>query len=226
MSPLTYAIGDIHGCHGLLAGLLDKIRDHAADRPHRLVFLGDYIDRGPDSAGVIATLMDLQARDPENVICLKGNHEDMLLMAVADLGNALWWVENGGDATMASFGVKTPRAIPQQVVEWMANLPTLWEDESRYFVHAGFAPGIPVSQQTDRDKLWIREPFLSIDHDFGKHVVHGHTPVFSGLPELRPYRTNLDTAAVFGRALTAGIFDDRQISPGDFLQAKPARRFL
>lgn len=224
MIPLTYAIGDVHGCHDLLVALLGKIRDHAAGRQHRLVFLGDYIDRGPNSAGVVATVMDLKAKDPDHVVCLRGNHEDMLLMAVADLGKALWWFENGGDATMASFAAMTPRAIPQQVVDWMAGLPTLWEDERRYFVHAGFVPGCPVSRQTDDDKLWIREPFLSVDHDFGKHVVHGHTPVSSGLPELRPYRTNLDTAAVFGRALTAGIFDDKQAAPVGFLQSKPVKR--
>jgi serine/threonine protein phosphatase 1 len=127
---------------------------------------------------------------------------------------------------MASFGVMTPRAIPQQVLDWMAGLPTLWEDESRYFVHAGLVPGFPISQQTDHHKLWIREPFLSVDYDFGKHVVHGHTPMSSGLPELRPYRTNLDTAAVFGRALTAGIFDDQEAAPVGFLQAKSARRAI
>jgi serine/threonine protein phosphatase 1 len=223
VSPLTYAIGDIHGCRDLLVELLGKIRDHAAGRKHRVVFLGDYIDRGPDSAGVVATVMDLQARSRDHVVCLKGNHEDLLLTAVADPGKASWWLENGGDVAMASFEVKTPGAIPQRVLDWMAGLPTLWEDDRRYFVHAGFVPGFPVARQSDRDKLWIREPFLSVDYDFGKHVVHGHTPVPSGRPELRPYRTNLDTAAVFGHALTAGIFDDARAAPIGFLQAKSAR---
>jgi serine/threonine protein phosphatase 1 len=216
---LTYAIGDIHGCSDLLVRLLRNVRDHAAGRPYRLVFLGDYIDRGLDSAGVVHIVRELQKVDAENVICLKGNHEDMLLQCVADLGKTLWWLENGGDETMRSFGVSSPRAVPKAVLEWMAGLQTSYEDARRIFVHAGLAPGRPLTEQNDRDRLWIREPFLSSDFDFGKHVVHGHSPLAGLRPDVRHHRTNLDTAAVFGGALTAGVFTPLQDRPIEFLQA-------
>jgi serine/threonine protein phosphatase 1 len=120
---------------------------------------------------------------------------------------------------MASFGVTTPRAIPKDVLGWLAGLPTLWEDERRYYVHAGLVPGRAVAMQTDHDKLWIREPFLSTDYDFGKHVVHGHTPVMFDRPDVRSHRTNLDTGAVFGGPLTAGIFTAGQDKAVGFIQA-------
>jgi serine/threonine protein phosphatase 1 len=136
---ITYAIGDIHGCHDLLVRLLWQIRSHMAGRPYRLVFVGDYIDRGPDSALVVRTVRRLQQADPKVVICLRGNHEDIVLQCLADPGMALWWLENGGSATLQSFGVSEPRDIPEDVVEWMADLPTSFEDERRYYVHAGLA---------------------------------------------------------------------------------------
>jgi serine/threonine protein phosphatase 1 len=216
---LTYAIGDIHGCSDLLVRLLRNVRDHASGRPYRLVFLGDYIDRGPDSAGVVHIVRELQKVDAESVICLMGNHEDMLLQCVADLGKTLWWLENGGGEAMRSFRVSSPRSIPKDVLEWMAGLRTSYEDERRIYVHAGLAPGRPLGEQNDRDRLWIREPFLSSDFDFGKHVVHGHTPLTGLRPDVRHHRTNLDTAAVFGGPLTAGVFTNLQDEPIAFLRA-------
>jgi serine/threonine protein phosphatase 1 len=221
---LTYAIGDIHGCHDSLRRLLDRIRQHAGGRLYRLVFLGDYIDRGPDSAAVIETVRRRQMEAPGEVVCLMGNHEAMLLMAVADPAALGWWIGNGGDTTLMSFGARTPRAIPRDVLEWFSALPTSYEDGQRYYVHAGFNPGKTREEQTDEEKTWIREPFLSIDHDFGKHVVHGHTPLRSGRPDVRPYRTNLDTAAVFGGVLTAGIFTDEQGPAIGFLNSSPSDR--
>jgi serine/threonine protein phosphatase 1 len=215
---LTYAIGDIHGCLDLLTRLLRDIREHAGERDHRLVFLGDYIDRGPDSAGVLDHVRDLQARRPERVICLKGNHEDMMLQAVDDPRRAFNWTANGGDAALASFGARSLGDIPEDIIRWVAALPTSFEDERRFFVHAGLQPGVPLSAQREADKLWIREPFLGMDHDFGRHVVHGHTPLVSGRPDVRRFRTNLDTAAVFGGALTAGVFTPDQDKATAFLQ--------
>lgn len=215
---LTYAIGDIHGRHDLLQLLLRTIREHAEGAPYRLVFLGDYIDRGPESAAVLETVGGL-ARASRDVVCLMGNHEDMLLAALEDPEAAYWWLRNGGDATLASFRVATPREIPVAIQEWLRDLPTSFEDETRYFVHAGLRPGRPFEKQTVEDRLWIREPFLSIDCDFGKHVVHGHTPVATAKPERRPFRTNLDTGAVFTGVLTAGIFTDEAERPVDFLRA-------
>jgi len=214
-SILTYAIGDIHGCHTLLVQLLEKIREHAGNQNHRLVFLGDYIDRGPNSASVVSTVRYLQESGPDRVVCLKGNHEDMLLKSLDNADEATQWLDNnGGYETLNSYdGV-----VPDDVIEWLATLPTHHEDERRFYVHAGFLPGRPVADQTDRDKLWIKEPFLSANEDFGKHVVHGHTPQMSGHPDVRQHRTNLDTAAVFARALTAGVFTNTQDSATEFLQ--------
>ncbi|MBZ6077860.1 metallophosphoesterase family protein [Microvirga puerhi] len=217
---LTYAIGDIHGRHDLLEQLLEKIRKHAGDRPHRIVFLGDYIDRGPDSAAVVATVRAEAAKAPDRTVCLMGNHEAMLLDAVEDPSFLLQWLMNGGNATLASYGLGHPRDLPPDVLAWLRSLPTFYEDEWRYFVHAGLIPGRAMDRQTDMDKLWIREPFLDVPYDFGKHVVHGHTPLATTTPETWPHRTNLDTAAVFGGVLTAGIFEDGTGSPQEFLQAE------
>jgi serine/threonine protein phosphatase 1 len=214
---LTYAIGDIHGRHDLLQELLGKIADHAGEQPYRLVFLGDYIDRGPESAAVIETVRRLQNASPDNVVCLMGNHEAMLLTAIDEPAAILWWIRNGGDTTLASFGVRVPSEVPPDVLNWLNDLPISFEDDRRYFVHAGLRPGSRFEAQTVEDKLWIREPFLSGGYDFGKHVVHGHTPVALGLPDTNAHRTNLDTGAVFGGALTAGIFTDEQGPPSGFL---------
>ncbi len=216
---LTFAIGDIHGRHDLLRILLRKISAHAEGRVHKLVFLGDYIDRGPDSAGVIDTIRTMQEASPDKVVCLMGNHEDMMLTAVKDPSAISWWIGNGGGSTLRCFDVSTPGRIPSNVLEWLSGLSTSYQDEKRYYVHAGLRPGRPFDAQTDQDKLWIREPFLIPDYDFGKHVVHGHTPLSSGHPDIRPYRTNLDTGAVFTGILTAGIFSDEQGPPIGHLSA-------
>jgi serine/threonine protein phosphatase 1 len=215
---LTYSVGDIHGCLDLLVDLLGRIEADAAGRARRLVFLGDYIDRGPDSAGVIARLRELQAAEPDDVICLKGNHEDLMLRSIRRPDLLPVWLQNGGDAALDSFGCYDPAAIPADVVSWVAALPSHWEDERRVFVHAGLRPGRDRLDQTDRDRLWIREEFLQADYDFGKLVVHGHTPRLDGRPELWPHRVNLDTGAVYGGRLTAGIFSEEEPRPTGFLQ--------
>jgi len=215
---LTYAIGDIHGCADALARLLARIDTHRAGAPRRLVFLGDYIDRGPDSAGVVATLRALQAAEPDAVTCLMGNHESLMLGAYRDGFGAAPWLENGGVATLQSFGTPDPQALPRDVLAWISALPTAWADARRYYVHAGFRPGRPGIDPDIETRLWIREPFLSADYDFGRHVVHGHTPQRSGRPDLRAHRTNLDTACVYGATLTAGVFTDAQNAPVETLQ--------
>ena len=220
---LTFAIGDVHGRLDLLAPLLEEVELLSGGRPYELVFLGDLIDRGPDSAGVITTIRTLQARDPEGVLCLMGNHEEMLVRAIDDRPLAPLWLENGGMNTLASFKARSPDALPSDVVDWVRGLPTFLEDDLRYFVHAGVDPRLPLSRQSDSIRLWIREPFLSRDHDFGKHIVHGHTPVRlkSGrrpAPDERRHRTNLDTGAVFGGALTAAMFDRKVPHPIFFVQ--------
>ena len=218
MTEITYAIGDIHGCAEHLRALLNRIEEHRAGRSRKLVFLGDYIDRGPDSAGVIASLRELQEREPENVICLLGNHEDLMLHAHHAPGLRLNWLMNGGDKALRSFGVDGPEALPEDLVRWVEGLPTVHEDAQRYYVHAGFRPGRLAPDPDQHTRLWIREPFLSQEHDFGKYVIHGHTPCRSGEPDVRRYRTNLDTACVFGGALTAGVFTDERGPAIQFLQ--------
>lgn len=218
---LTYAVGDVHGCLALLDDLLAKVATHAAGRPHRLVMLGDYVDRGTDSKGVVARIRSLGRPRGRDVVCLKGNHEDMLLQAAADPAALPGWLLNGGDATLASYGVADAAGIPAADRDWMAGLPTSFEDDRRCFVHAGLNPDVPErAAQSDGDRLWIREPFLESDRDFGRLVVHGHTPRRTGWPEVRRNRVNIDTAAVYGGRLTAAIFDDAADAPTGFLQAR------
>ncbi|MDP4004264.1 metallophosphoesterase family protein [Methylobacterium sp. NEAU K] len=218
---LTYAIGDVHGCAVQLDALLERIAAHAGDRAHRLVFLGDYIDRGPDSAAVLRTISRLHWAEPERVACLMGNHERMLLDALQTPQATEHWLANGGDATLESFSAREVGGLPRDTLDWIEALPTLHGDEARWYVHAGFRPGTAVPDSDVHDRLWIREPFLDGDHDFGRYVIHGHTPRQDGRPEVRRFRTNLDTAAVYGGALTAGVFSDAQGPALEFLQVRP-----
>ena len=221
-APITYAIGDIHGRCDLLDALLQKIELHANGRDRRLVFVGDYIDRGPESARVIETLRKLQWREPDNVVCLMGNHEEMLVNAMWEHGALELWLQNGGIQTLESYGADGPEHLPGDVLDWIESLPTLHQDSLRWYVHAGFRPGAAVPDPDITARLWIREPFLSEICDYGRHVVHGHTPRRDAQPDVRPFRTNLDTGAVFGGALTAGVFTTDQAKAVEFLQI-PAR---
>ena len=222
---MIYAIGDIHGRSDLLDLLLTEIENHAAGRPARVIFLGDFIDRGPDSAGVVRMVRQFASDRAGLVHCLMGNHEQMLLLAMEDPAARACWLDNGGTTTLESFKVADAGELPSDVIRWIRRLPTSYEDAKRYFVHAGLDPASPLADQTDADRLWIREPFISADHDFGKHVVHGHTPVRSvvgtaPMPDEREHRTNIDTGAVFGGALTAAVFEDRHAHPVGFLQVQ------
>jgi len=225
-AELTFAIGDTHGCREMLERLLERCFAYAGARSVRLVFLGDYIDRGPDSRGVVETLIDLQRRLPDRAICLRGNHEVLLLEARANDDMGLWLL-NGADTTLASYGVDHVSALPPEHLAWFAALKPSFDDGRRFFVHAGVDPDRPLDQQQDQDLAWIREPFLSRAQDYGRLIVHGHTPIRSGKPDLRPWRLNLDTAAVYGGRLTAAVFDDRQVGPLAYLNdesdALPAR---
>lgn len=215
----TYAVGDIHGRYDLLRNALRAIADHGAahEQGMRLVFLGDYVDRGPQSREVIARLMTLN----DVAVCLKGNHEAAMLLGLADGHSDFlrFWLEIGGDATLRSYG--TPRdlqAVPAAHFAWLASLPMTHVDEHRIYVHAGLLPGVPVARQGEGALLWIRERFLSADGDAfpdRKHIVHGHTPHWSGKPdptrpELLPHRTNLDTGAYTTGVLSVGVFDDQR----------------
>lgn len=215
-AELTIAIGDIHGCRDMLVRLLDRCFRYAGEHPLRLVFLGDYIDRGPDSRGVVETLIGLQRRLPGRVVNLRGNHEALLLDSLAK-GDMGLWLFNGAGTTLASYGVDHVAALSPEHLVWFAALKTSFDDGQRFFVHAGVDPDRPLDDQREHDLVWIREPFLSAKRDYGRLIVHGHTPQRSGIPELRPWRLNLDTAAVYGGRLTAAVFDDTQTGPLAFL---------
>ncbi|MGD9502473.1 MAG: metallophosphoesterase [Methyloceanibacter sp.] len=224
---LLYAVGDIHGRLDLLRDLLQLIEDDAQSRAHAtrrtLVFLGDYIDRGPDSSGVVADLI-ARAFPGFDAHFLKGNHEAILLDFLDDPLHLGHWLMNGGQETMESYGVDTEalaaaRAAPEAWREaFAAALP---ETHLRFFrtlklsvtigdylfVHAGVRPGVPLAGQSEDDLVWIRRPFLDHAGSFGKVVVHGHTP--APLPVVRPNRIGIDTGAVFSDRLTALRLEDR-----------------
>jgi serine/threonine protein phosphatase 1 len=215
-TELTYAIGDVHGCFTQLRNLLRHCLEHRGQNAYRLVFLGDYIDRGRRSAEAVELLIKTQASDPERIICLRGNHDDMAVNAARG-GDSELWLANGGAATLRSYGVTHARDIPKAHLDWMGALPLAYADTKRFFVHAGIEPGVPLNQQ-DRDTLlWIREPFLSDERDHGLFIVHGHTPTEAHVPELKPNRLDLDTGACFGGPLTAAVFDPRTTGPLAFI---------
>jgi serine/threonine protein phosphatase 1 len=218
----TYVIGDIHGCCREFKQLLDLCCEHAKGAPSRLITLGDYVDRGPDSFGVVQLIRHrLASAYPifESIINLKGNHEAMMVQAA--IGGTLHakqiWVgpDNGGDATVESY---PDQATLLDDAKWLAALPNSFEDPLRYYVHAGIRPGVPLKEQKDADKLWIRRLFLQHKAPYEKYIVHGHTPVAK--PDVQSNRVNLDTALVFGGRLTAALFDDLQCMPIDLFQVK------
>jgi calcineurin-like phosphoesterase family protein len=213
---LTYAIGDIHGCVDKLKRLLERCSRYGGDRPARYVFLGDYVDRGPDSRAVVQLLRAEERNKPDQMICLRGNHDAMMVDAVTSDDYAVWLL-NGAVATLTSYGVNHPANLPRHHVDWLASRPLSFDDGQRFFVHAGINPDVPLDQQLEQDQLWIREPFLSNPRNYGRLIVHGHTPLETGLPDLRRNRLNLDTAAVFGGPLTAAVFNDEKTWPVAFL---------
>lgn len=215
----TYVVGDIHGSLHKLRTLVARCEREADGQPMRFVFLGDYIDRGPDSRGVVEYLIDLQSGMRGDAICLMGNHEALALAAVDSGANTEHWLMNGGDATLRSYGATLAHQLPAEHVAWFRSLPLKHDDGQRFFVHAGVDPARPLDAQTDHDLLWIREPFLSDPRDYGRLIVHGHTPTSTGRPDLRRNRLNIDTGAGWGRALTAAVFTSAEAGPMAYLQA-------
>jgi serine/threonine protein phosphatase 1 len=200
-----FAVGDIHGCLHEMDALLAALPLQPADT---LVFLGDYIDRGPSPAGVIERLCRLRA-ERANTVFLRGNHEDMCLAFLGRPGrHGAAFTANGGDRTAASYGVAPgdaaalERALPAAHLEFIEATRTSY-DHGRYLcVHAGIRPGVPLAEQDPTDLLWIRADFLQTPHDLDRTVVFGHTPVEDVLVDL-PYKIGIDTGCVYGRLLTA-----------------------
>ena len=195
-----FAIGDIHGSIDRLQDLMQKIPiDFANDT---LLFIGDYIDRGPGSVEVVEYLMDLKKRVPE-IILLKGNHEDMLEKYL-DGTDRFTYLLNGGQNTLDSYLSKTHRSdsfpIPAEHIDFFKSLRLYYETEAYIFVHAGLRPKIPLASQKTEDLLWIRDKFIYSKYNFGKPVVFGHTPLEKPLVE--PNKIGIDTGAVYGNALT------------------------
>jgi serine/threonine protein phosphatase 1 len=217
---LTYAVGDIHGCLDQLKSLIAACRQHADGRDMRLVFLGDYIDRGPESAGVVRFVLTLQMEAPDRVITLKGNHEAWALGVADGSAKATVWLRNGGAATLRSYGVSDVGELPPAHLSWLRSLRLTYDDGRRFFVHAGVDPRRPLDAQREEDLLWIRGAFLDDERDYGRLIVHGHTPLEGTVPDLRSNRLNLDTAAVFGGRLTAAVFTDEETAPIAIVQAQ------
>ena len=217
-----YVIGDVHGRADLLDRVFTRIDADLAWRPGVEVlhiFLGDYVDRGRSSRQVIEQL--IERGSSHKVICLKGNHESCLLEFLRDPSTLANWQQLGGSETLMSYGLAPPidgqsaggeelaarfaAALPSSHVRFLSGLKSSFVYGDFFFVHAGIRPGIPLSQQRDEDLLWIRDDFLFCEEDFGKIIVHGHTPVLE--PQIRPNRINVDTGAYATGKLTCLILE-------------------
>jgi serine/threonine protein phosphatase 1 len=222
-----YAVGDIHGCLDLLDELLALIDRDLALRPTEravFVFLGDYIDRGPASRETIDRLIELgESRECQ---FLKGNHELIAIKCLSDPGLFDRWMRLGGMETLVSYGVAPAspasgkqivelqaafhRALPQTHFRFFRDLQTSFTCGDFFFVHAGVRPRVELSRQIENDLLWIREEFLVSNEDFGKIVVHGHTPTRE--VEVAPNRIDIDTGAFATGRLTCLVIEESWLS--------------
>jgi Calcineurin-like phosphoesterase len=218
-----YVIGDIHGCADELQYLIDAL---PLARGDRLVFLGDYIDRGPDSRGVVSFLIALQNSHREiEFVFLKGNHEDMLLSYLGLNGqHGDMFLVNGGKATFESYGIAASRPLPQEVLSaipsehliFFERLESYHIMDSFLCVHAGVNPRKMLVDQTDEELFWIRNTFIYSAHILPYTVCFGHTPQPTVFYDL-PYKVGLDTGLVYGNMLTCLEVDEKvlyQISRG------------
>lgn len=208
----TFAIGDIHGCADRLYAMIDKI-EMARPDGGTVVFLGDYVDRGPNSRGVIGRIMAGPKSEKWKWIALKGNHEDMMVSCIRGIDPITWWLGNGGTETVMSYDGR----VSDGHLKWADSLSEKHEDKHRLYVHAGVDETTPWNEQESRDLLWKRFPPDWSGNYWGKHLVHGHTP-----SKLHPItignRTNLDSACVFGGTLSCAVFaDDEPGAPLEFI---------
>jgi serine/threonine protein phosphatase 1 len=207
----TYAIPDVHGRLDLFESALDKIVMHSAGSTATVVTLGDYIDRGPDSFQVIERLMTWRS-ERITLVALKGNHEAMMWEVCNRLAELNWWTENGGAQTLASYGclsdeIPNLNLVPDSHLEWIAELPLMYVDQYRVFVHAGVDPTVSLDEQSERTLLWKRYPEGFSSGHGQRHVVHGHH-ANSKAPIITKFKTNLDGLAWKTGRLVIGVFDD------------------
>ena len=212
------AIGDLHGRFDLLANLVEKIPD--SHKSESLVFLGDYVDRGEDTKKLLKLLMTITGYEDTSIICLRGNHEQMLLDFIDDpQRHALFWLHNGGLQTLASFGVAPSRnmtqdplalddlrdelvqTMGQSMIEWLRALPLTWQSGNVWTVHAGADPRVPMQEQAADVLLWGHHAFRHQSRQDGQWVVHGHSIVDT--PTIKDGRIALDTGAYATGLLTA-----------------------
>ena len=232
----VYAVGDVHGRRDLLETLLGHIFSHAASMPpaqKTLIFMGDYVDRGPDSKGVIDCLLGLNLIDWK-LIFLRGNHDQAVLDFLEDANYYRSWRSFGAPETLLSYGVTPPRferetdfekarkafsqLFPKSHLEFLKSLPHSHIEDDYMFAHAGIRPGIPVNEQIPEDLMWIRGNFLSYRGPLPKTVVHGHTPTDE---PIRHYnRIGIDTGAYATGRLTAAVLDGQSCT---FLQTNGRR---
>jgi serine/threonine protein phosphatase 1 len=198
-----FAIGDIHGCLSQLNTMMARL-DIDAEKD-TLVFIGDYIDRGPDAKGVVDAILDIKEKI-HNVICLLGNHEQMLLNYYLEHRDEELFMHNGGMSTIISYGF-TPGGkkhfhVPDTHMEFFTNLKPYYVKDEYIFVHAGLRPGISMDKQNIEDLLWIRYDFINSHYNFGKVVIFGHTPLSFTAPLINENKIGIDTGAVYGGKLT------------------------
>lgn len=222
-----YAVGDIHGRADLLARMRDLIVEDLARSSvtdPAVIYLGDYIDRGPDSKGVVHCLVETPLAAARE-IHLKGNHEDFLLRFLDGEDDVLSWIFNGGDMTFDSYGVALPaplfggglaevrrqfrHKLPDSHLKFFRGLVSSHAEGGYYFTHAGVRPGVPLERQHDDDLLWIRDEFLDSEADFGARVVHGHT--IETDPVTRANRVGIDTGAYYSGRLTCAVFEGKAL---------------
>ncbi|MEP7007064.1 MAG: metallophosphoesterase family protein [Sphingomonas bacterium] len=218
-----YAIGDVHGRLDLLEASLGQIDRHSATLPPadsvHVVLLGDLVDRGPDSAGVLRLAHEIQSRSGLLVV-LKGNHEELMVRAIdGEPGVMRTWMKVGGAETLMSYGIDPAmtdadimpatkalaQRVPRAIVDWLRALPLTAQSGDYLFCHAGIRPGVPLARQSREDLLWIREEFLRDERDHGVVVVHGHS--VSPEVDVRANRIGIDTGAYRTGILTALFLD-------------------
>jgi diadenosine tetraphosphatase ApaH/serine/threonine PP2A family protein phosphatase len=222
-----YAIGDIHGCDVQLANLHEIVAEDLVRRPIEqplLLHIGDYVDRGADTAGVLRRLLTEASLPSLPVVNLVGNHDETMLHALSgDRAAATDWLFAGGAPALQSYGIDPdspreswPSQVPSEHLEFLRGLTLTHHDGGYFFVHGGIRPGVPLDQQAREDLLRMRQPFLYSEMSFGAVVVHGHTPVRE--PVVRHNRIAIDTGAVFGGKMTCLVLEGETLG---FLTADP-----